>query len=168
MAPASTRGPAIFDPFFTTRERGTGLGLAVVQAVVLEHGGSLRASTSTLGGARFDIQLPWIDAAQVPAITKEASLMKPSRILVVEDDSALAQALADTLSLSGYEVVTATDGEQALARLDRKPGRHGADRRADATDGRACAAAQSAHTLSRAAGVGDDRRTVPSSRPWRR
>ena len=45
--------------------------------------------------------------------------MNPSRILVVEDDSALAQALTDTLSLSGYEVVNATDGEQALARLDR-------------------------------------------------
>lgn len=47
--------------------------------------------------------------------------MNPSRILVVEDDSALAQALTDTLSLSGYEVVNATDGEQALARLDRGP-----------------------------------------------
>ena len=45
--------------------------------------------------------------------------MNPARILVVEDDSALAQALTDTLSLSGYEVVNATDGEQALARLDR-------------------------------------------------
>ena len=58
--------PRVFDPFFTTRERGTGLGLAVVQAVVLEHGGSLRAAASTLGGARFDIQLPWIVAAQIP------------------------------------------------------------------------------------------------------
>ena len=47
--------------------------------------------------------------------------MNPSRILVVEDDSALAQALSDTLMLSGYDVVTATDGEQALARLDRDP-----------------------------------------------
>ncbi|HOP15469.1 MAG: histidine kinase [Gammaproteobacteria bacterium] len=58
--------PRVFDPFFTTRERGTGLGLAVVQAVVLEHGGSLRAAKSTLGGARFDIQLPWLPAAQAP------------------------------------------------------------------------------------------------------
>jgi len=39
--------------------------------------------------------------------------------LVVEDDSALSQALSDTLQLSGYEVETATDGEQALAKLDR-------------------------------------------------
>jgi two-component system response regulator FlrC len=47
--------------------------------------------------------------------------MNPSRILVVEDDSALSQALTDTLSLSGYDVLQATDGEQALARLDRDP-----------------------------------------------
>lgn len=45
--------------------------------------------------------------------------MNPARILVVEDDGALAQALSDTLSLSGYEVVRATDGEQALACLER-------------------------------------------------
>ena len=42
--------PRIFDPFFTTRERGTGLGLAVVQAVILEHGGSLHATQSKQGG----------------------------------------------------------------------------------------------------------------------
>ena len=40
--------------------------------------------------------------------------MNASRILVVEDDSALSQALSDTLQLSGYEVETATDGEQTL------------------------------------------------------
>lgn len=53
----------IFDPFFTTRERGTGLGLAVVQAVVLRHGGSLRLAESTLGGACFELQLPLLPAA---------------------------------------------------------------------------------------------------------
>lgn len=45
--------------------------------------------------------------------------MNPARILVVEDDGALAQALSDTLRLSGYEVMRATDGEQALACLER-------------------------------------------------
>ncbi len=47
--------------------------------------------------------------------------MTSARILVVEDDSALAQALSDTLSLSGYEVEIAGDGEQALALLERRP-----------------------------------------------
>ena len=49
----------IFDPFFTTRPRGTGLGLAVVQAVVLEHDGTITAGRSaSLGGAQFEITLP--------------------------------------------------------------------------------------------------------------
>jgi len=56
--------PRIFDPFFTTRERGTGLGLAVVQAVVLEHGGALRAIDPARGGARFEIQLPRLKSSR--------------------------------------------------------------------------------------------------------
>lgn len=47
--------------------------------------------------------------------------MNAARILVVEDDSALAEALSDTLGLSGYEVTWATDGEQALASLEHNP-----------------------------------------------
>lgn len=47
--------------------------------------------------------------------------MSLARIMVVEDDSALSQALTDTLQLSGFEVAQATDGEQALTRLDREP-----------------------------------------------
>lgn len=53
--------PYLFDPFFTTRERGTGLGLAVVQAVVLEHRGTVTAGQSSNGGAVFQIQLPLLD-----------------------------------------------------------------------------------------------------------
>lgn len=64
--------PRIFDPFFTTRERGTGLGLAVVQAVVLEHGGTLRAGASALGGARFEIQLPMLTVGrQQPSTSRK-------------------------------------------------------------------------------------------------
>ena len=50
--------PRIFDPFFTTRERGTGLGLAVVQAVILEHGGHIAVCDAGAQGACFDIRLP--------------------------------------------------------------------------------------------------------------
>ncbi len=47
--------------------------------------------------------------------------MNAKHILVVEDDGALAQALRDTLALSGYRVMLAGDGEQALALLEREP-----------------------------------------------
>ena len=48
----------IFDPFFTTRNQGTGLGLAVCQAVALEHGGKISVDRPVTGGARFCLSLP--------------------------------------------------------------------------------------------------------------
>ncbi len=48
-----------------------------------------------------------------------ASIPKPLPILIAEDDSALREALTDTLELAGYEVIAAADGERALAELDR-------------------------------------------------
>ena len=55
--PASLRSK-IFEPFFTTRAEGTGLGLAFVERIVLEHGGSVTVGTSPTGGAQFEIRLP--------------------------------------------------------------------------------------------------------------
>ncbi len=48
----------IFDPFFTTRSGGTGLGLAVVQNLVLSHGGEIHLETGRLGGACFHLRFP--------------------------------------------------------------------------------------------------------------
>lgn len=48
----------IFEPFFTTRSNGTGLGLAVVQAVATSHNGLARCLQSPRGGARFELTLP--------------------------------------------------------------------------------------------------------------
>jgi two-component system sensor histidine kinase FlrB len=48
----------IFEPFFTTRNNGTGLGLAVVQAVAHSHHGSVRCLDGAHGGARFEMRLP--------------------------------------------------------------------------------------------------------------
>ena len=48
----------IFDPFFTTRSGGTGLGLAVVQNLVLSHGGEIHLQPATSGGACFRLRFP--------------------------------------------------------------------------------------------------------------
>jgi nitrogen fixation/metabolism regulation signal transduction histidine kinase len=48
---------AVFDPYVTTRTDGTGLGLAIVKKIVVEHGGSIQASRSELGGAKLRVRL---------------------------------------------------------------------------------------------------------------
>jgi two-component system, NtrC family, nitrogen regulation sensor histidine kinase NtrY len=70
----SERREQIFDPYFTTKSEGTGLGLAIVKKVVMEHGGSIEALASPLGGARMRIRLP---LAGTPA--SEAALSSSER-----------------------------------------------------------------------------------------
>lgn len=65
----------IFDPFFTTRNRGTGLGLAVCQAVALEHQGRVSVDNNLTGGARFRFALPKAAAIQVEKTMAECELI---------------------------------------------------------------------------------------------
>jgi nitrogen fixation/metabolism regulation signal transduction histidine kinase len=58
----------IFEPYFTTKKDGTGLGLAIVKKIVVEHGGSIEASSSArLGGAAFVVRLPGPNSLAIAA-----------------------------------------------------------------------------------------------------
>jgi signal transduction histidine kinase len=52
-------GPRIFTPFFTTKARGTGLGLALVQKIIVTHNGRVTAVNGESGGARLTVSLPF-------------------------------------------------------------------------------------------------------------
>ncbi len=114
----------VFDPFFTTKEvgKGTGLGLTVAYAIVKEHNGRIWVKGTPGQGASFFIELPTGEAQVVrapqPAPEQVRADVAPgTRVLVVEDEAALAAAVLEGLTDAGFEVDHAADGEEALARV---------------------------------------------------
>jgi signal transduction histidine kinase/CheY-like chemotaxis protein len=112
----------IFDPFFTTKDvgKGTGLGLTVAYAIVEEHGGRIWIRSSQDAGASFFVELPTGDAQvvrppQPPAEAFAKDMPENARVLVVEDEPALAAAVSEGLADAGFAVDRAGDGEEALA-----------------------------------------------------
>lgn len=115
---AATR---IFDPFFTTKSsgEGTGLGLTVACAIVQDHGGRLTVKSKPGQGASFLVEFPTGGtgiSAPAPRVSDlPTDVGGGARVLVVEDEAALAHAVADGLREAGFEVELARDGEEALA-----------------------------------------------------
>ncbi len=110
----------VFEPFFTTKPtgKGTGLGLSIVHGVVSQHGGHVTITTAPHEGSSFHVFLPTA-AARDDQPSRPAPL--PGRrgagelVLLVEDEDAVRTMIADFLRSSGYRVVAASSGEEALA-----------------------------------------------------
>ena len=118
--------PKIFDPFFTTKEvgKGTGLGLTVAYAIVQEHGGRIRVESPQGRGASFFVEFP-MKMGRVSEPAPEPTeppfeALAGTRVLVVEDEPALAAAVAEALNDAGFLVDRAGDGEEALARVGER------------------------------------------------
>ncbi len=112
--------PHIFEPFYTTKKEteGTGLGLATVYGIVKQSGGFVWVYSEVGMGTTFKIYLPVAPAASrdlpdvVPAETTISRGCET--ILLVEDEPAVRQSEREFLSLNGYIVLEASDGDDAL------------------------------------------------------
>jgi two-component system cell cycle sensor histidine kinase/response regulator CckA len=115
----------IFEPFYTTKEvgKGTGLGLSTVYGIVKQSEGFILADSEVGVGTTFTIYLP------VHALEADDADRRPAKkrgttetwgtgtILLVEDEDMVRSVAERALTRQGYTVITASDGEQGLARL---------------------------------------------------
>ena len=111
----------VFEPFFTTKDigKGTGLGLSVVFGVVEAHKGFVDVDSELGRGSTFRVYLP-LPTDSVTIKGERGSGVEDIRggtetILVVEDESLMLGFLVTVLEQKGYRVLTAKDGEEAVA-----------------------------------------------------
>jgi two-component system cell cycle sensor histidine kinase/response regulator CckA len=109
----------IFEPFFTTKEpgKGTGLGLATVYGIVKQCGGHILVNSVLGEGTTFKIYLP--QAGAEPAGEQPTVVLPPipcgnRTILLAEDEEGVRKIAHYVLQMSGYQVLVAQDGREAL------------------------------------------------------
>lgn len=110
----------IFDPFFTTKPagKGTGLGLSTLVGIVKSHGGFVDVSSEPGLGTTFKVFLPCTrhaDAALPTRRDQQLPVGSGETILVVDDEDAIRDVTERMLSQYNYNVLTASDGPEALA-----------------------------------------------------
>lgn len=114
----------IFDPFFTTKgkEKGTGMGLAVVYGIIHDIGGHITVESEPGAGSTFHVFLP--QSSQPAEVSSEAHKSVPTgheQILHVDDDIMPADIIKITLEGMGYKVTTKYNRSEALRLFQQNP-----------------------------------------------
>jgi two-component system cell cycle sensor histidine kinase/response regulator CckA len=110
----------IFEPFYSTKEegKGTGLGLATVYGIVKQNSGFVWVYSEPELGTTFKIYLPRVRQEGSKPTASPLLAEQPSRgsetLLLVEDEAAVRKSEREFLELSGYTVLEAGDGQEAL------------------------------------------------------
>ncbi len=117
----------MFEPYFTTKEQGegTGMGLAVVQGIVKDIGGTINVKTAPGQGTAFTVLIPVADTKHTDPEEKEITYSEngSENILLVDDEPPITRVGKRILEKAGYEVVIANRPCDALDRFKENPQR---------------------------------------------
>lgn len=115
----------VFDPFFTTHEvgQGVGLGLSVAHGITRSHGGDISLESEPARGTTVTLVFPSIPSDLEGDLGSQVKGPEPeeTRILVVDDETAIVRLVSQTLSKQGYEVTHFPTPEEALASFKDHP-----------------------------------------------
>jgi PAS domain S-box-containing protein len=116
----------IFDPYFTTKEsdKGTGLGLAVVDGIVRKHKGFIKTDSKVGGGTTFQVFWPRLEQEGLPGAPKGEEMESSGgteQILLVDDEADILDTLKIILERQGYGVTVFKGGGPALQAFSEAP-----------------------------------------------
>ncbi len=115
--------PKIFDPYFTTKQKGSGLGLATTYSIIEKHNGHIAVDSELGKGTTFYIYLPAakVKEKQIEENPKEKqSKGTQGRVLLMDDEKIVRNALKRMLERIGYDVEFATNGEEACKKYKQE------------------------------------------------
>lgn len=106
----------LFDPFYTTKEMGAGLGLAICYSIVRQHGGYISVQSIESQGSTFTVYLPAFEGATAIADSDSVRIADGTgKVLIMDDEPSIRLVAQSILGRCGYTVVTAKDGDEAVA-----------------------------------------------------